>query len=118
MTLVTWEERVAYLRSRQVLIALGPVQAKHRVAIALKLERECLGVCGVAEAQWSEHRQPKQGALPGGCMDFFLFHQAVYGVEDICGALVQFGCYHHKDMYVYACKVLGIQLWLPFVNKP
>ena len=42
----------------------------------------------------------------------FLFQQAFrcrWG-DVICGALVQFGCYHHRDMYVYACRVLAIPL--------
>ena len=43
-------------------------------AIASKLERECLGGCGVAVAQWSEHWRLKPGALgsiPGGCPNVF-----------------------------------------------
>ena len=32
------------------------------LSIASKLERECLGGCGVVVAQWSEHCRPKSGA--------------------------------------------------------
>ena len=81
-------------------------------------------------AQWSEHWQLKSGALgsiPGGCPDAFpsskLSDVARWG-DVIYGALVQFGCYHHRDMYVYACRVLAIPLRvlicpreLPSVNK-
>ena len=28
--------------------------------------------------------------------------------EDVCDALVQFGCYHHREMKVYAYRVLAI----------
>ena len=28
----------------------------------------------------------------------------------ICGAQVQFGCYHHRDVYVYACRLLAVPL--------
>ena len=44
------------------------------LSIASKLERECLGGCGMVVAQWSEHWRLKPGALgsiPGGCPDVF-----------------------------------------------
>ena len=59
------------------------------------------------------YRQLKPGALgsiPGDCPDFFFSSSKLYDVarwgDAICGALVQFGCYLHRDLYVYACKVL------------
>ena len=82
------------------------------LTIASKLEGECLGSCGVGVAQWSEHWLLKSvalGSIPGGCPDVFS-SSTLSDVDVICGALVQFGCYHHRDMDVYVCMVLDIPL--------
>ena len=44
------------------------------LSIASKLERECLGGCGVVVAQWSEHWRLKPealGSILSGCPDVF-----------------------------------------------
>ena len=53
------------------------------LTIASKLERECLGGCGVVVAQWSEHWRLKPealGSIPGGCLDVFSSSK----LSDVC----------------------------------
>ena len=48
----------------------------------------------------------------------FLFQQAFWyrWSDAICGGLVQFGCYQHRNMYEYTCRVLAIQLRVLIVS--
>ena len=68
---------------------------------ASDLQNSCFMYMGGC-AEWSEHLQLKQealGSIPGGCPGFQFFSlQAGLLVDEICGALVQLGCYINRDM--------------------